>query len=165
MIPAFVGLGSNAGDRAAHLERALTALAGIPSTRLSGVSSLYDTEPVGDPGQPRYLNAVARLFTLLPPGEFAEALREVERRGGRPNSGRGGARTIDLDLLYYGDLVFEGPGLRVPHPWAPDRLFVLVPMAELAPDWVDPAVGIPVTGLLRGRRRLESVRFAGRPRW
>lgn len=164
MITAFVGLGSNRGAREAHLDRALGALARMPKTTLAESSSLYETEPVGDPREPPYLNAVARLTTRLGPEALWSELRRLEREGGRPDTGRAGARTIDLDLLYYGDHVLRRPGLEIPHPWIPDRLFVLVPMVELAPGWVDPVLRVPLAEILRRRRHLTSVRWAGRPR-
>lgn len=161
MIPAYAGLGSNQGDRVGHLERALRALEGIEGASLAAVSSYYDTEPVGDPRAPRYLNAVAGLFTSLDPEALWAALREVEREGGRSDAARSGARTIDIDLLYHGDSIVRRPGLRVPHPWIADRLFVLIPMVEIAPEWVDPELRIRLVELLR-RRSQASVRWAGR---
>jgi len=164
VIPAFVGLGSNQGAREAHLARALGELARMPESTLSGMSSLYETDPVGDPRFPCYLNAVARLETALEPEALWSELRRVEREGGRPETGRAGARTIDLDLLYYGDHVLRRTGLEIPHPWIADRLFVLVPMVELAPGWVDPVLRVPLAEILRHRRHLTSVRWAGRQR-
>jgi len=164
MIAAFVGLGSNRGAREAHLDRALGALARIPETELAGTSSLYETDPVGDPRVPPFLNAVARLTTRLGPLALWSELCRLEREGGRTEAGRAGARTIDLDLLYYGDQVLRGPGLEIPHPWIPDRLFVLVPMVELAPGWVDPVLGVPLALILGRRRHQTSVRWAGRLR-
>ena len=166
MIPAFIGLGSNVEDRAQHLAAALDALGHLPDTTRDRISSLYETDPVGDPRQPRYLNAVLRLETTLEPGRLHDALHRIEADAGRGSDHRSGARTIDLDLLYYGDRVLRSPGLTVPHPWAPDRLFVLIPMLEIAPEWMDPALGLRLSDLLRRRRNLTAVRwFAPPPTW
>ena len=165
MSPAFVGLGSNVEDRARHLTDAVSALAQIPQSTLMRVSSLYDTDPAGDPRQPRFLNAVARLDTRLDPEALHAELHRIEARGGRTNTRRAGARTIDLDLLYHGDRVLRSPGLTLPHPWTPDRLFVLIPMLEIAPEWIDPALGIRLSDLLRRRRNQTSVRWFAPPVW
>jgi 2-amino-4-hydroxy-6-hydroxymethyldihydropteridine diphosphokinase len=164
MTRAYVGLGSNRGEREEHLRRALNAIRDFPRTELVRVSSFYDTEPLGEPGHPEYLNAVAQLETDLAPRELWWNLRLVERRAGRPAVRRSGSRTLDLDLLYYGDLVIEDSELTVPHPRAADRLFVLVPMAELDPDWVDPRLQVRIGQLLRRRKGQSQVRWAGRYR-
>jgi len=125
---AYVGLGSNLGDREAILLRAADA---IDAVRLSPV---IETEPWGYADQPRFLNAVAELETELSPRELLELLLDVERRLGRTREGpRYGPRTIDLDLLLYGDEVIDEPGLVVPHPRLLEREFVLEPLADLVP--------------------------------
>ena len=116
MTRVFVGLGSNLGDRRAYLERAVAALRGLPGTTVRAVSSVYDTDPVGDPTDPDYLNAVAELETELSPERLLWNLQLIESRLGRPRHGRYGPRTIDLDLLFYDRLVLDRPGLEVPHP-------------------------------------------------
>jgi 2-amino-4-hydroxy-6-hydroxymethyldihydropteridine diphosphokinase len=163
--PAFIGLGSNAEDRVQHLAQALAAFRRLPDSELVRVSSLYDTDPVGDPRLGRYLNAVARLDTRLEPEPLHQALHRIEAEGGRAATHRSGARTIDLDLLYHGDRILRGPGLVLPHPGAPDRLFVLIPMLEIAPEWIDPALGIRLSDLLRRRRNQTSVRWFAPPLW
>jgi 2-amino-4-hydroxy-6-hydroxymethyldihydropteridine diphosphokinase len=136
---AYVGLGSNLGDRE-HLVRHAAELIG--ATRLS---TIIETEPWGYEEQPRFLNAVAEVETGLEPGAFLTHLLDVERRLGRERIGpQWGPRTIDLDLLLFGDLVVDQPGLVVPHPRLLDRLFVLEPLAELVPD-----LEIPGTGTVR----------------
>ncbi|HET9233242.1 MAG TPA: 2-amino-4-hydroxy-6-hydroxymethyldihydropteridine diphosphokinase [Candidatus Eisenbacteria bacterium] len=165
MIPVFVGLGSNVGPRERHLEAAVHALSAMPDTRLDRVSSIYETEPVGDPRQPAFLNAVARIASGLSPESTLEELRRIESDHGRRATGRGGARTIDLDLLYHGERVIRRPGLSVPHPWIADRLFVLIPMVEIAPEWVDPLLCVPLAEILRRRRIQTSVRWIARPEW
>jgi 2-amino-4-hydroxy-6-hydroxymethyldihydropteridine diphosphokinase len=164
MTKAYVGLGSNLGDREEHLRRALNAIGGFPLTELVRVSSYYDTEAVGEPGHPRYLNAVAQLETELTAEQLWWNLRLVERREGRPTVRRAGPRTLDLDLLYFGESILEGPELTVPHPRIPDRLFVLVPLAELDAGWVDPRLGVRVGDLLKRRKGRGSVRWVGRYR-
>jgi len=164
--PAFVGLGSNIEDRARHLVAALEALGEIPDSKRVRVSSLYETDPVGDPRQPRFVNAVLHLDTSLEPDRLHDALHRIEAEAGRGAKDRSGARTIDLDLLYHGARVLRSRGLTVPHPWAPDRLFVLIPMLEIAPEWIDPALGVRLSDLLRRRRNLTAVRwFAPPPKW
>jgi 2-amino-4-hydroxy-6-hydroxymethyldihydropteridine diphosphokinase len=133
---AYVGLGSNLGDREAILLRAADA---IDAVRLSPV---IETEPWGYADQPRFLNAVAELETELSPRELLEFLLDVERRLGRTREGpRYGPRTIDLDLLLYGDEVIDEPGLQVPHPRLEERRFVLEPLAALVPERKIPGNG------------------------
>jgi 2-amino-4-hydroxy-6-hydroxymethyldihydropteridine diphosphokinase len=133
---AFVGLGSNLGDREALIRRAATL---IGTTRLSAIA---ETEPWGYEDQPRFLNAVGEIETPLGPRALLDQLLEVERQLGRERVGpRWGPRTIDLDLLLYGEEELDEPGLVVPHPLLTERLFVLEPLAEL-----DPAQRIPGNG-------------------
>jgi 2-amino-4-hydroxy-6-hydroxymethyldihydropteridine diphosphokinase len=137
----FIGLGSNLGEREAMIRRALEDLARLPSTTLVRASSLYDTEPVGDPDQPGFLNAVAELETGLGARQLLWNLLLIERRLGRERTRRWGPRVIDLDLLLHGDEVLDEPDLTVPHPELVRRSFVLVPLVEL-----DPLIVHPVTG-------------------
>jgi 2-amino-4-hydroxy-6-hydroxymethyldihydropteridine diphosphokinase len=133
---AFIGLGSNLGDRERLLRDAAEL---IGATRLSAI---IETEPWGHKDQPLFLNAVAEVETALEPQPFLTYLLDVESRLGRERVGpRWGARTIDLDLLLYGDRIVDEPGLVVPHPRLLERLFVLVPLAELAPDLEIPGNG------------------------
>ncbi len=140
-MKAFIGLGSNLGEREAMIRSALEAIAALPETDLVRASSLYDTEPVGDVDQPNFLNAVAQVDTDLPPRQLLWNLQLIERRLGRERTRRWGPRTIDLDLLLYGDLVIEEDDLRVPHPEMIRRAFVLVPLVELDPTLVHPSTG------------------------
>ena len=130
-IPAFVGLGSNLDGPAEQVRRALEALASVNGSRLAAVSRLYRSDPVGPPGQPDYVNAVAKLETRLAPGRLLDELQRIERRQGRVRGERWGPRTLDLDLLLYGDRTIDEPRLRVPHPRLAERSFVLLPLAEL----------------------------------
>ena len=144
---AYVGLGSNLGDRAAYLLLGLSALSRLPKTHLLRLSPVYETEPVGPP-QPPYLNMVAELETeLSPTGLLAEMLR-IEKALGRERRERWGPRTLDLDLLLYGDLVLEEAGLSVPHPRLHERAFVLVPLLDLLPEGRHPLLGQSFAELL-----------------
>jgi len=148
-VRAYVALGSNLGDRAGYLARARAALAALPGTRVRGASRLYQTDPVGPPGQGPYLNQVLRLETGLPPGALLRAMLAIERENGRVRTVRFGPRTLDLDLLDWGGLAIRAPGLVLPHPRLHLRAFVLVPLAELDPAWRHPRLGRTAAGLLR----------------
>lgn len=140
-MKAFVGLGSNLGERESMIRLALDDLARLPGTTLVRASSLYDTEPVGDVEQPNFLNAVAQIDTELSARQLLWNLLLIEKRLGRVRAQRWGPRTIDLDLLLYGNLIVEEPDLRVPHPELTRRSFVLVPLVELDPLLTHPETG------------------------
>jgi 2-amino-4-hydroxy-6-hydroxymethyldihydropteridine diphosphokinase len=146
---AYVGLGSNLGDRERMIRRALDALAAEPGVDVVAVSTLIDTEPVGPVEQPRFLNGVAELETTLAARDLLALLLDVERRFGRRREGvpPQGPRTLDLDLLVYGNAEISEPGLSVPHPRLHERRFVLEPLAEIAPGLEVPGKG-RVEGLL-----------------
>ena len=147
MTRAYVGLGSNLGDREAAIRHALERLAAAPGVSIVAVSSLRDTDPVGYVEQTRFLNGAVALETDLSGPQLLRLLLEIERALGRIRDGRRyGPRTIDLDLLLYGNEVVDEPGLRVPHPRLHERRFVLEPLAEL-----DPALEVP------GRGRVEVL--------
>jgi 2-amino-4-hydroxy-6-hydroxymethyldihydropteridine diphosphokinase len=132
----FVAIGSNVGDRHAHVAHAAARLAELPQTRLVRLSGVIETEPVGGPSQGRYLNAVAELLTSLEPDALLQHLLAIERERGRDRTGevRFGPRTLDLDLLIHGSRRIRTPGLQVPHPRMAERDFVLLPLAEIAPE-------------------------------
>lgn len=134
---AWIGLGANLGERAGTLRTALAALAALPGTRLLRVSSLYRSAPV-DAGGPDYLNAVAEIGTQLPPHDLLAALQAIEHAAGRERPYRNAPRTLDLDILLYGDLQSADATLTLPHPRLHERAFVLLPLAELAPERVLP---------------------------
>lgn len=139
---AFVGLGSNLGDREAALGRAIELLRGADGVEVVAVSALRETDPVGVVEQPRFLNGVVEVRTSLSARELLAVLLAIEGALGRVRNGtRWGPRTIDLDLLLYGDEVVDEPGLRVPHPRLRERRFALEPLAEL-----DPALDVPGLG-------------------
>lgn len=133
---AYVALGSNLGDRHAHLAAATTALAALPETRLLARSAIYETAPVGPSGQTDYLNAVVRLATRLGPFDLLDALLAIEHSRGRIRTERWGSRTLDLDLLLHGDTILQHPRLTLPHPAMLARAFVLVPLHDLDPELV-----------------------------
>jgi len=146
----WIGLGANLGDREAMVRSALEQLAAEPGVELVGVSAFRDTAPVGVVDQPRFLNAAAAVETSLSARELLELLLGIERRLGRTREGpRFGPRTIDLDLLLYGDERIDEPGLEVPHPRLHQRLFALEPLADLDPDLVVPGRG-PLAHLVAG---------------
>jgi len=139
---AYVGLGANLGDRETTLRRAVERLGRVDGVEVVGVSQLVETDPVGVVDQPRFLNGAVAVETTLSPQELLDALLSVERELGRVRDGeRWGPRTLDLDLLVYGDLVVEEPGLRVPHPRLHERRFALEPLAELDPELEVPGRG------------------------
>ena len=151
---AALGLGSNLGDRRGHLRRALALLGEAPGVRVAAVSRFLETEPEGGPpGQRRYLNACCVIRTALPPRELLALALEIERRCGRIRGAKWGPRTLDVDILFYDQLVLEEPGLVIPHPRLAGRAFVLEPLAEVAPDWLHPALGLTVRQL---RERLRG---------
>ena len=133
----FIGLGANLGDRGAALQQALASLAALPQTEVRQVSSLYRSAPVDADG-PDYLNAVAELATELAPNALLQALQAIEVAAGRERLYRNAPRTLDLDILLYGDEVITTPDLTVPHPRMGERAFVLLPLSELAPARVTP---------------------------
>lgn len=136
-VAVFVGLGANLGDRGTALQQALASLAALPQTQLRQVSSLYRSAPVDADG-PDYLNAVAELVTGLAPMALLQALQAIEATAGRKRSYRNAPRTLDLDILLYGDESIATPTLTVPHPRMGERAFVLLPLSELAPARVTP---------------------------
>lgn len=151
MTTAFIGFGSNMGDRLDYCDRAITLLGLLPASRVTGVSSLYETEPVADPGDPGsrwFLNGVVRLETDLVPSRLLAVCREIERGLDRGEDRQHGPRTMDLDLLLYGTQVIREPGLEIPHPRLHRRRFVLAPLAELVPDSRHPTLNRTIRELL-----------------
>lgn len=149
MAVVYLGIGSNLGDRQAHVDRAIALLKENPDIDVLAVSKLVDTEPVGGPPQGNFLNGAAKIKTDLLPLELASQLRMIERRLGRqkdapPNH----PRTMDLDILFYDDVVVEGKNLVIPHPRAAERRFVLEPLSEIAPDLIHPRLQKSIKDLL-----------------
>lgn len=159
----WIGLGSNVSDRLGYLRRALALLAELPGTSLRRVSSVYDTAPVGKTDQARFLNAVAEIETDLAPVELADALLAIEDRCGRFRRERWGPRTLDLDILMYGDLTISDDRLSIPHPRMTERAFVLVPLAEIARGMEVPGTGETVEELLGRVDTSGVIRVDGAP--
>ena len=157
---AYVGVGANIGDARAAVAQACAALAGLASTASARSSSLYRSAPI-DASGPDFVNAVVALETRLAPGELHQALRTIEERFGRVRGARNAPRTLDLDLLLFGTARISGPELTVPHPRMHQRAFVLLPLAELAPQLVVPGLG-PV-GELIARCADQRVEPIGEP--
>jgi 2-amino-4-hydroxy-6-hydroxymethyldihydropteridine diphosphokinase len=146
MARAFIGLGSNLGERETTIRGAVGELASLGD--VVAVSPIYETEPVGFRDQPDFLNAAVELETDLEPGDLLEGLLSIERALGRKRTFPNAPRTIDLDLLLYGDQVISTPELTLPHPRLHERAFVLVPLAKLVPDLILPVLGKTVSDAL-----------------
>lgn len=141
-VIATIGLGANLNDPAAQVEYALAELDRLPGTRLIARSSLYASAPVGYVDQPDFINAVAQVETALAPRALLDALLDIEHRHGRERSFRNAPRTLDLDLLLYGQAHFHEDALTLPHPRMTERAFVLLPLLEIAPDTLIPGQGL-----------------------
>ncbi|AFY34978.1 2-amino-4-hydroxy-6-hydroxymethyldihydropteridine diphosphokinase [Calothrix sp. PCC 7507] len=143
-----IALGSNIGDSQAILEAAVETLARTPGILLTAKSSWYQTKAIG-PAQPDYINGCILLQIVMLPQLLLETLLNIEQKFGRVRQERWGPRTLDLDLLLYDDLILQTPTLQIPHPRMKERAFVLVPLAEIAPDWVDPVSGCVIKDLVK----------------
>ncbi len=157
---ALVGLGSNLGDRLGNIESALSLLRGIPHCEVDRVSRIIETSPCGYADQPDFLNCAASVLTSLSPEALLQGMLAVEKALGRVRLVPGGPRTVDLDLLFHGASVVSTPLLTLPHPRLHERLFVLEPLAEIAPDFMHPLLKKTVIDLLRCLR--ENSRNSGR---
>lgn len=156
--PAFIGVGSNLGDRMANVAAAVTLLAETPGVRLIRESSLYETAAVGGPeGAPPFLNGAVEIATRLSPAELLGRLLEIERSLGRERRVKWEPRPIDLDILLFGQQITSSIDLVIPHPLMHERRFVLEPLAEIAPDAVHPVLQMTVKGLLDNIDRRPDV--------
>lgn len=148
MSRAYIGMGSNMGDRAEHIRAGLTMLMGaIPDVVVIGKSSLYESQPVGMTDQPDFLNAVVEVETTLSPQELLQLVHEIEVENGRKRITRWGPRTLDMDILMFGDLEMDDADLTIPHARLRERRFVLEPLLEIAPEARLPD-GTPLKALL-----------------
>ena len=152
MVTVYLGLGSNLGDRQSNLTKAFELLKQRAS--VEQISSLYETEPVGYREQPRFLNAVCRVSTYLSPEQLLISIKEIETTLGRRASFPNAPRPVDIDILFYGNQVIDTPQLTIPHPRLEERAFVLVPLAELAPELTHPVSGSKVRELVG---RVEGI--------
>ena len=154
----FIGLGSNVGDRMEFLQNAVTALGATKAIHVNRCSFVYETEPVGHKDQPPFFNAVAEIQTTLEPQALFAALKEIELGLGRVRRERWHEREIDLDILYFGARTIRSPELIVPHAERANRKFVLVPLSDVAEDFIDPAEGASVKTFLAQCKDSSSIR-------
>lgn len=152
----YLALGTNLGDRLANLRAAIAALA--PQARVEAESRIYETEPWGFTEQPAFLNMVLRAETDLAPADLLSFLKNLEADLGRAPTFRNGPRLIDIDILFYDDLILDTPPLIIPHPRLHERDFVLVPLADIAPDFVHPLLNQSIRALLDARYSIVAIR-------
>jgi 2-amino-4-hydroxy-6-hydroxymethyldihydropteridine diphosphokinase len=153
-VTVYLGIGSNMGDREDNVGRALDLLS--QRMRVGKVSSIYDTEPIGNTDQPRFLNMVCEVSTRLAPEGLLALAKGIESKMGRYGKS-GEPRPIDIDILLYGDTVMETPELTIPHPRMTERAFVLVPLAEIAPDVMHPVTGKTASEMKQAVKEVQGV--------
>ena len=161
MPRAFIGIGSNLGDRINNCKKALSEIRGF--AEILRVSSAYETEPVGNEDQPDFINCAAEIETALPPLELLNRLRSIEHKLDRFRGERWGPRTIDLDIIFYDDLIIDTEELKIPHVSAHARRFVLEPLCEIDPGLVHPGFGVHVYELLNDLEDTKQVVKIGEP--
>lgn len=161
MARVFLGLGSNLGDREENLREAVQMISTF--TEIVRISSSYETEPVGNEEQPDFLNCALEIKTALPPGKLLAELKAVEDELGRVRGEKWGPRTIDIDIIFYDDLVIDSDELKIPHPGSHLRRFVLEPMCEISPDFTHPGFGVTLSLLLDKINDTKSVKKSGSP--
>ena len=163
MPHAYIGFGSNVGDRESYIYQALNCLSGEECTSMVRVSSIYETEPIGNDEQDWFLNGVVRVETEVLPQKLLAILQEIERNIGRQHRGHWGPREIDLDILIYDRFCVNSPRLTIPHPELHQRRFVLEPFAEIAPDVIHPIFQERIDSLLRREMTWAIVRVFSPP--
>jgi 2-amino-4-hydroxy-6-hydroxymethyldihydropteridine diphosphokinase len=156
---AFLGIGSNVGDRAQYLKSAVRLLRNIPQSTVAKVSSIYETEPWGNPDQEAYLNQTVELQTGLEPDQLLESCQAIEFHLGREHKEKWGARTMDIDILLYDSREVHQTDLQIPHPRLSERRFMLVPLAEIAPELSVPRTGHTVSRMLEACEDTGGVRL------
>ena len=161
MSVAYIGLGSNMGDKVANLKKAVLELGKVPGNKVLAVSSFYKTEPVGGVEQDWFVNAAAEIETSLTPRELLNKLLYIEKNLGRVRDEKWGPRVIDLDILLYDDLVMNEEGLSIPHPYLHERGFVLVPLAEIALKVIHPKFKKSISELMRGIHDNKNIEKIG----
>lgn len=144
---AYIGIGSNLGDKQKHIADAIDMLENTQGIILKVISPIYETKPVGYVEQPDFLNCVAKIRTKLLPDELLEVCMHIENELGRKRTIKWGPRTVDLDILFYGDLVLDSDRLTIPHPLLHERGFVLVPLLDVAPDMLHPKLNVSIRAL------------------
>jgi len=157
LMRAYLGLGSNLGDRLGHIQAGVSSLSGAPGVDVVAVSSVYRTEPVGGPGQPEFLNAVVAVSTTLAPRELLALAQRIEAERDRLREGHWGPRTLDVDILLYGDVAMREADLEIPHPGLAERRFALEPLLEIDPGAALPDM-TPLADLLDGLTDDSMVR-------
>ena len=156
---AYLGLGTNLGDREQNLVQAVNALNAGPELAVLRTSGIYETAPWGLTNQPDFLNTAAEISTTLSPRQLLDRIKDLEHQLGREAGPRFGPRLIDIDILLFGDLVVDEPDLRIPHASLHLRAFALVPLAELTPDSVHPVLGITIAKLVGQVDGLDGVKL------
>lgn len=161
MARVFVGIGSNMGDRVLNCKKALQEMSAF--SKILRVSSVYETEPFGNEEQPKFINCAAEIETVLPPRELLDLLQSIEDKLERRRGERWGPRTIDLDIIFYDDLIIDTDGLTIPHVSAHTRRFVLEPLCELEPRLFHPGFGVQLRELLNTIEDTKKVAKTGDP--
>ena len=160
-VTIYLGLGSNLGNRQGNLDRAIQMLA--PSVDVSNCSPVYDTAPVGNLDQPRFLNIVCKGKTDLSPTDLLKFIKQIENQIGRKPGPINSPRPIDIDILFYNKLMLETPSLIIPHPRLIERAFVLAPLADIAPTFKHPVIGKTISKLLQELGRSKDDAVATKP--